>query len=313
MAESTGTTYTLEQYDAAPVDWTWQVPTNYPAAQTIPSGTSQGLGLIIIPTSPPWPTNDALLAQASIPNANVPTFVVDATHLTVATAHATDNPDGTGTGYDLTASAVPGLANFYGAYGSIGTSANPDTATIGGIFDNPTDHTLYLQSATGTMTRFVLIPHTGPVGPPPPETPPTTPPPPTNLPPEVIERKLLDAANPGFNCEIERNERATDLVTLFLGDKISLTVDGVRGRLGIIGRSHVVTRLRFRWQITHDGDVLAESVTTTAVLEKIAGTLLGGAGTSSPDQDSAFDGGDMALFGAWDTAGAGWDSAGWAA
>ncbi len=178
---------------------------------------------------------------------------------------------------------------------------------------NDTDHRRYIYTITGTarLRQRQSIPNAI-LPPPPPNQPPTTPPPPTTLPPEVIQRKLLEAANPGFNCEITREERPADLVTLFLGDKISLTVDGIMGNLGIIGRSHVVTRLRFRWQVQHGGDALSESLTTTATLEKIPGTLLGGAGTSSTDQDDTFDGGDLSLFAGWDATGAGWGS-GWAA
>ncbi len=218
-------------------------------------------------------------------------------------AHLTENQDGTGAAYDFDVTLTAATDYVLPLGGGLHGLYYP-----GGIVTyqvlNTTDRTLYaaIDGIPGVGWRAYQI-----------TTVPTTPPPPTNLPPSVIERKLLEALNPGFNCEIERNERTADLVTLFLGDKISLTVDGVRGRLGIIGRSHVVTRLRFRWQIQHDGDVLAESVTTTVTLEKIPGTLLGGAGTSSPSQDAAFTGGDMALLGGWDTAGAGWDSAGWAA
>ncbi len=71
-----------------------------------------------------------------------------------------------------------------------------------------------------------------------------------------------------------------------------------------------MTRLRLRWTAAVKATP-EERITTTATLEKIAGTLLGGAGTSSPDQDDAFDGGDMSLFGGWD--GPGWDTTGWAA
>ncbi len=304
MALPPALVYTLEQYDAAAVDYQGVIGSGVYAA--IPSG--QVVGFTGVPVTPPWPPNAALIAQAS----GVAQLVAHPADITMATCVATDNADGSGASYSLSGVVTPPLGSLDAA-GAIGTSVN-DSVRLIVTADNPTDHTLYLQSITGTIIRYALIPHdqTVPIDVPP-VTPPTTPPPPTNLPPAVIERKLLEAANPGFNCEIERNERTADLVTLFLGDKISLTVDGVRGKLGIIGRSHVVTRLRFRWQIQHDGDILAESVTTTATLEKIKGTLLGGAGTSSTDQDAAFTGGDMALFGGWDTAGAGWDSAGWAA
>jgi hypothetical protein len=301
-----GTRRTIVQYDPTPVAWTWVVPFyGHPALQpgeSIASFAAQADGGA-------WPTNPA-----------IPAAIYGSTNLyllnpepTLTACTASDNEDGTGDVYNLTGTVEPS-ANGAGGYvqaGILDDGVTGGQPSLYATLTNPTDHPLYLQTITGTLTRFVGFVVTEPVGTPPPVTPPTTPPPPTNLPPEVIQRKLLEKANPGFNCEIEREQRPEDLVQLFLGDKISLTVDGVRGNLGIIGRSHVVTRLRLRWQARVQ-NAPEERITTTVTLEKIPGQLLGGAGTANADQDAAFDGGDMALFALWDTDGAGW-GAGWAA
>lgn len=298
------TSYTLEAYDTAPIDWQLLVPSF--GAQAIPVGTGNVTGLTVVPVTPPWPSNDTIIAESG----GLAHFVTSDTNLTVISATATDNQDGTGATYMLTATVSAGLFEFFGAYGTIGYS-NFDTLSLVGFIDNPTDHTIYLQAMTGTVIRFALVQQNTQVQPPV-TPPPTQPPPPSNLPPSVVQRKLLDAANPGFNIEITRLEHQVDLVTLFLGDKINLTLDGVQARLGIINRSHVVTRMRIRWTVVQDGDVPAPELTVIATLEKIPGQLLGGAGTSSSDQDAAFDGSQLNLFGGWDAAG-GWNMTGWAA
>jgi hypothetical protein len=238
-------------------------------------------------------------------------LVAQASDVTIVTCRATDNPDGSGTSYDLAASIVnAGGASVFG-YGTTSWSANTQVAALVGNIANPTDHVLYLQEMTGTILRFAAIPHLESAGPPPVNQPPTTPPPPTNLPPAVVQQKLLEAANPGFTCEIEREEHYADLVDLFLGQKVNLTVDGVLGRLGIVDRAHVITRLRYQWRVVDAGDVPSVSLLTTATLSKVKGTLLPGAGTSDASQDAAGDGGAISLYGAWD--GVGWDQSGWAA
>ena len=310
MAELIGTTYTLDQYDASPIAWTANISAVYIPGRTLPASSTGTVGLNVVPTSPPWPTNDAILHDGDA--AGFVDFVSDPAHVTVATCRATDNPDGSGTSYDLAGSASPALATLFGVYGIVGSSAQPDLATLVGTIANPTDHALYLQEMTGTLVRFASIPHLQSAGPPPVNTPPTTPPPPSNLPPAVVQQKLLDAANPGFNCEIGREEHYEDLVTLFLGDKVNLTVNGVLGRLGIVSRAHILNRLRFQWRVVDSGGVPSVSLTTTATLSKVKGQLLPGAGTSNSGQDAAGDGAGINMFAGWDTAG-GWDQAGWAA
>lgn len=310
MTDIFGTTYTLEQYDAAPIDWTVSVSDIYLPGRTLAPSAQTYVTLNIIPVSPPWPTNPTIQNEGAVlANGGFIKFVTQPSYVTVTTCRATENPDGSGASYDLLATASPSRADLYGVYGEVGTSANPDLATLVGLIANPTDHTLYLQEMTGTFVRFASIGHYQTV-----VTPPITgvPPPPTNLPPAVVQRKLLDAANPGFNCEIERDNRYEDMVGLFLGQKVALTVNGVLGRLGIVNRSHVVTRLRFRWQARAGGNAPTVALLTTATLEKIPGTLLPGAGTSGSDLDAAGDGADARLFAAWDTAGAGWGAA-WSA
>lgn len=312
MAEATGTTYTIEQYDASPIDWTANISAVYIPGRTIPASSTGTVGLNVVPTTPPWPTNAALLNEADvIANGGFVEFVSQPSSVTVTACVATDNSDGSGTSYDLAASASPALATLFGVYGTIGSSANPDLATLVGTVANPTDHPLYLQAMTGTLIRFASISHSASAGTTPVNTPPTTPPPPSTLPPAVVQQKLLDAANPGFNCEIEREEQYADLVDLFLGQKVSLTVNGVLGRLGIVARAHVITRLRYQWRVVDAGGVPSVSLVTTATLSKVKGTLLGGAGTSDAAQDAASTGGALTLYGAWDAVG--WDQSGWAA
>lgn len=312
MAEDFGTSITLEQWDTAPVDWTALISEVYIPGRTLPASSQTFVALNCVPTTPPWPENATILAEAPVSSAfGLVQLVAQPSAVTVTTCRATDNADGTGASYDLAGSASPSRADLFGVYGSVSWSANTQVATLYGVVANPTDHTLYLQAMTGTILRFAAIPHRESVGPPPTNLPPTTPPPPTNLPPTVVQRKLLDAANPGLTCEIERDEHYEDMVELFLGQKVALSIDGVLGRLGIVARSYVVTRLRFRWQVTGATPPVVKLV-TQATLEKIPGTLLPGAGTSTTTQDDAGTGAEISLFARWEIAGAGWGS-GWAA
>jgi hypothetical protein len=115
-------------------------------------------------------------------------------------------------------------------------------------------------------------------------------------------RNLLEKANPGFICRITYVERYDLLGTVELGHRINLTIP----ELGIVNRGHVVTAIKHHFE----GQVLEDAVpsfilTSTFTLEKIPGTLLPGAGTSSDEQDDAGTGAEIGAYLRFDDSGSG--------
>lgn len=112
---------------------------------------------------------------------------------------------------------------------------------------------------------------------------------PTNVPPTVVERIIREKANPGYTLDLTFTERY-DLLGVKLGDRVNLTIS----ELGIIGRGHVVTKIKHHFQgLLASTSVPGMVLTSTMRLEKIPGTILPGAGTSTPSQDDAGTGAEI--------------------
>lgn len=115
---------------------------------------------------------------------------------------------------------------------------------------------------------------------------------PSVVPPSVQLRQTLEHANPGFTCDITRANRTADVVKFFIGQKVLLTVESERSKIGFHSRGHVITQTRFRWKATGGSRPRKES-SVDLRLEKIPGTLLPGAGSSSAAQSAAGTGAEV--------------------
>lgn len=180
------------------------------------------------------------------------------------------------------------------------------------IFNNTSPVPLWVTSIRGMVQLYFRtqvtteVPVAPPAGPtqPPTVLPPTLPP---VDPVQVIQRKRLDAANPGYIVEwTQRNQdRLPDLVSHDLGERGNLSVP----MAGFTGRGHIITGMELHF--VAETDPVAERISVVTTLEKIPGTLLPGAGTSNDAQDDAGNGGELSLFLIWDDTTTGWDLGAW--
>lgn len=298
MAFPVGVRHVKKRYDpeGSPILWTYvnADPSYHPIA---PGPDLVGFGGNAKPASGSWAEYPDILAEAAGPPpqtvgllSNIFSAVVfyyDPEEFTIdgGVVHATENADGSGASYDLPAesSITSPLTDNLTTWGQQGSG---DVGYLSISISNPTDRTLYVQSASGTALRWVLIPIFDPVN---------TPVPITTLPPGVTGNTLLEKANPGFVGDITRHERRADLVEVFLGQKVLVTADSVGMYLGFVNRSHIITKVRFHWKAGMVGGAPSKTIDSTFTVEKVPGTLLPGTGTSTPEQDAAGTGGDVSM------------------
>lgn len=244
----------------------------------------------------PWGTRPDGLSFVAFVGASI-------THIDSVTA--TENSDGTGATYDLTAGARLFVG---GTTPGDGTLGNDDIPTVGihysaaGVlytifYDIPDPPVAYVQSVRMTGYRQYEIQSLS--------KPPPTPP------PSVTGGNTLEADNPGFNATVERSvDFWDDLVQVFLGDRVNLTVESEGSKLGFHDRGHIINRVEMDLHAEVVSGVKTEQIDWAYTLEKIPGTLLPGAGTSSPEQDTIGTGAEIPLFLSLDTPGTGIDLGG---
>lgn len=293
--------HTKKRYDDTPIAWSYvnADPSFHPIPPDpgpVGSFVPFMLGGNARPSSGSWPVHLDILQEAAGPPPttvglitnlfDAVVFYYDPAELTIdgGTVHATENSDGTGAGYDLPAQSgvTSPLTDSLTIWGQQG---GPDVGYLSLTVSNPTDRTLYIQSATGTIMRWVLIPIIDTV---------VTGNPTNVLPPGVTGNTLLEKANPGFVGDLTRHEIYDDLVNVFLGQKVRITAESVGMYLGFVGRGHMITMTHFHWSAL-GGDSPRKTFDSTFRVEKIPNTLLPGTGTSTPEQDAAGTGAEVSM------------------
>lgn len=193
---------------------------------------------------------------------------------------ATENQDGSGTSYDLTAETF-----LQGPQGDI-TDPLPTLGVqyLGPVafgIHNTHDRTLYVQSVRMTGYRLYKLDVAN-------QTTPTS---------TGTGGNALDAANPGFVVVVERSVHFWgDLTSVFLGDRVNLEIESEGQRAGFHARGHIITIEEMDYRSELQGGVKVELIDWTYTLEKIPGTLLPGTGTSTPAQDALGTGAEIPLF-----------------
>lgn len=217
---------------------------------------------------------------------------VGAAIISIDSVDATENTDGTGAHFDLTANTDlvtntgPILPVDYPTAGVVFLGA----VAFQILYDIPDPPVAFVQSVRMTGYRlYKLVPLT-----------------PNTNPPVDPGGNSLDALNPGFHAEVERSvDFWDDLVEVFLFDRVNLTVESEGARLGFHNRGHIINRVELEVKASLDNGVKIETIDWTYTLEKIPGTLLPGAGTSTPAQDAAGTGAEVPSAVGLDTAGTG--------
>lgn len=241
-----------------------------PAGVTFPVYTPPG----------PWGTTADGLSIIAFAGASI---------ISIDSVIATENRDGTGQSFQFKDSTFlftggPGLSDglvHVIPFGGVHFSNAGVTFTILDIPPDPP--ALYLQSVLMTGYRQYEVLGANHI--------------PPNPPPSVTGGNTLDAANPGFTAELHRDLNYwDDLVEVFLGQRVNLTVESEGSRLGFHGRGHIITIVEMDMKSELSGGVKIETIDWTYTVEKIPGTLLPGAGTSTPAQDALGTGAEIPLF-----------------
>lgn len=255
------------------------------------NGQPQGwnaTGIYGMPSGVTWPvyTPPGALGSTQADGITIVAFA-GAMIIHIDSVTATENPDGTGQSFDLTDNTkLYGpqgqlLGNTDIPFGGVHSDSTGIVYTIMMDIADPT--TLYVQSVRMTGYRqYQLISSSRP---------PPTPP------PSVTGGNTLDAANPGFTADLHRDTVFdSDLVEVFLGDRVNLTVESEGSRLGFHNRGHIITIVEMDLRSELRDGIKVELIDWAYTLEKIPGTLLPGAGTSTPDQDDLGTGAEIPLF-----------------
>lgn len=276
----------------------------YPAS---PNGVIPGIGVVY----PYWgvppitygtfgPFGLAVTYDGGIGTPPAPTHaggeVAPAVDTYTAGVWAADSPDGP---------IVTGPSADLGTNQRIGGAAGTWEGSLYATFSNPIlDKIVYLVSISGTykwVERYQII------------TTIVTPDPTTEVPvsPTAVltPRQYLEKLNPGFTGRIVRNMRYEDLGTILPGQRVNLTANNFRARLGMVARGHIINRVQIDWITDASAQTApSETIKTTVEFEKIPGTLLPGSGTSTAAQDDTADGGVIeTLYFSADVVGAGAD------
>lgn len=212
------------------------------------------------------------------------------THIDSVTA--TSNTDGTGDTFNLVDNLPDANTVLIDSLGQLLTNA--DVATLypsnglgfigpvnfGLFWGNPDPPAIYVQSVRMTGYRLYTVYNGNP----------------------PIDNtgggsSGLDALNPGFQAQVERSVNFyDDLVEVFLGQRVNLTVESEGSRLGFHSRGHIINRVELEFKSNLVSGVKEETIDWVYTLEKIPGTLLPGAGTSTAAQDALGTGAELPMF-----------------